>query len=259
VEGVFAKDFSYRLLLEFGGSGTEAQGRINDAYVMYTGLAPFAFQLGAYSPPANLADGTATEDLLFIERATPAELSRALAGADGRFGLGVRVNGARGLAALTFTGRTATDPEVFDSQQAVVGRLGGLVLTAPDYNVHLGANGTYVLQPPDLSGAVSNRYGIRFRDRPEIRVDSTRLIDTGVIDAEHAYSAGFEFAANWKNLLLQAENYWYGIEPAGFPRVSAVATPQPVRRSRRRNRCCPSTVVGVGAPGNSLSAIATRT
>jgi phosphate-selective porin OprO and OprP len=58
VEGVFSKDFSYRLLLEFGGSGTEAQGRINDAYVMYTGLAPFAFQLGAYSPPANLADGT---------------------------------------------------------------------------------------------------------------------------------------------------------------------------------------------------------
>jgi phosphate-selective porin OprO/OprP len=212
IEGIFSQDFSYRLLLEFGGSGTEAQGRINDAYVMYTGLAPFAFQLGAYSPPANLADGTATEDLLFIERSTPAELSRALGGADGRFGLGVRVNGARGLAALTLTGRTATDPEVFDSQQAVVGRLGGLALTAPDYNVHLGANGTYVLQPPDLSSAASPRYGIRFRDRPEIRVDSTRLIDTGAIDAEHAYSAGLEFAANWKNVMLQAENFWYGIE-----------------------------------------------
>ena len=177
VEGVIARDFAYRFLLEFGGSGTEGPSRINDAYLAYTGLAPFTFQLGAFSPPANLADGTPTEDLLFIERATPAELSRALGGADGRFGVGTRIGGARWLGALTLTGRPVNDAESFDSQQAAVGRLGGLVATAADYNVHLGVNGTYVIDPAQQSLSGNAQYPVRFRDRPEIRVDSTRLVD----------------------------------------------------------------------------------
>ena len=125
--------------------------------------------------------------------AASAELSRALAGADGRLGFGVRASGARWLGALTFTGRTVNDAEVFDTQSAVVGRFGGLVLTHPDYNVHLGANGTYVLHAADQSLSTALRYPIRFRERPELRVDSTRLVDTGAIDAQHAYSAGLEF------------------------------------------------------------------
>ena len=138
VEGIIARDFSYRLLFEFGGSGTEGPARINDAYIAYTGFAPFTFQLGAFSPPANLADGTPTEDLMFIERATSAELSRALGAADGRLGIGLRTGGSRWLGALTLTSRTVNDAEVFDSQNAVVGRLGGLVASTPDWNVHVG-------------------------------------------------------------------------------------------------------------------------
>ena len=212
VEGVIARDFGYRFLAEFGGSGTEGPVRINDAYLAYTGLAPFTFQLGAFSPPANLADGTSTEDLLFIERSTPAELSRAMGGADGRLGVGTRIGGSRWLGSLTFTGRAVNDAEVFDSQQGVVGRLGGLVATSSDYNVHLGMNGTYVLEPAQQSMTGGTQYPVRLRDRPEMRVDSTRLVDTGNVDADGAYSAGIEFAANWRNLLLQAENYWYGFE-----------------------------------------------
>jgi phosphate-selective porin OprO/OprP len=125
----------------------------------------------------------------------------------------VRIAGARGLAALAYTGRTVNDAEVFDSQQALVGRLGGLVASSTDYNLHLGINGTYVLRPAQSSLADgTNQSGIRFRDRPEMRVDSTRLIDTGGIDADSAYSTGVELAANWKNLLLQGEHFWYGIE-----------------------------------------------
>jgi len=212
VEGVIARDFAYRFLVEFGGAGTEGPTRINDAYVAYTGFAPFTFQLGAFSPPANLDDGTPPEDLLFIERASPAELSRALAGADGRLGIGLRAGGSRWFGALTFTGRTVNDAEVFDSQRAVVGRLGALLATSPDYNLHFGLNGTYVIQPAQVSLTGASRYGVRFRDRPEIRIDSTRLIDTGNVEADSAYSAGVELAANWKNVLLQGENFWYGIE-----------------------------------------------
>jgi len=211
-EGTLARDWDYRVLLELGGSGTEGPTRINDAYVIYSGFAPFRFQLGAFSPPANMDDGTSVEDSLLIERATPAELSRTLGGADGRIGLGVRSGGKRWMGALTFTSRTVNDAEVFDSQFAALGRFGYLAATSSDYNIHVGANATHVFQPPDAgSSAAGARYGIRFRDRPEIRVDSTRLIDSNTIDADSAYSAGVEFGANYKNFFMQAENFWYGI------------------------------------------------
>lgn len=214
VEGVINRNFNYRLIVDFGGGGgTEGPARVVHSWIAYTGLAPFTFQIGAFSPPANLEDGIAADDLLFIERASSSELSRALGGAAGRLGVGVRYSGTRGMGSLTLTGRTVNDAEVSDSQNALVGRLGGLVATASDFNVHLGANGTYVIHPADQgASATGARYAIRYRDRPEIRVDSTRLIDTGSINADHAYAAGVEVAGNWQNWLLQGENFWYGIE-----------------------------------------------
>src|SRR5262245_24456548 len=180
VEGTMARDFNYRLLLELGGAGTEGPTRINDAWIAYTGLAPFTFQLGAFSPPANMDDGTTPEDLVFIERASASELSRTLGGADGRIGLGVKANGARWMSALTLTTRTVYDAEVFDTQLAAVARAGYLVATSSDYNLHVGASGTWVFAIADQgSSVVGVRYPARFRDRPELRVDSTRLIDTG--------------------------------------------------------------------------------
>ncbi|HZF14953.1 MAG TPA: porin [Steroidobacteraceae bacterium] len=212
VEGLINRDFNYRLLFEFGGAGVEAQGRINDAWINYTGFAPFALYLGAFSPPANMDDGTPPEELVFIERATPSELSRSLGGADGRLGFGVRGSGTRWMSSLALTSRTVGDAEVFDSQLAAVGRFGWLAATSADYNVHVGVNATYVFQPPDQGVAATPRYPTRLRDRPEIRVDSTRLIDTGSFDADSIYSAGVEVGANWKNGYLQAENFWYGFE-----------------------------------------------
>jgi len=217
-EGMIARDFNYRVMLELGGAGTEGPTRINDAYIAYTGFAPFTIQLGAFSPPANMDDSTSVESSLFIERASGAEMSRTLGGADGRIGLGVRGSGTRWMSSLTLTSRTVNDAEVFDSQLAAVARAGFLVAASADYNIHAGLSGTYVLEPADQgSAAGAVRTPIRFRDRPEIRVDSTRLIDTGSIDADSAYVAGVEFGANWKSLYFQAENFWYGIERPGNP------------------------------------------
>lgn len=217
-EGTFNQDFGFRFIGEFGGSGTEGPARINDAFLSYTGIAPFTFQLGAFSPPANLDDGTGVEDSLFIERASPAELSRALAGADGRIGFGLRYAGTRWFGAATLTTRTVNDTEVNDSQLAIVGRLARLVYASDDANVHIGVNGTYVFKPadqgPDVAAAAA-RTPIRLRDRPELRVDSTRLIDTGPIDAEGAYVGGAEFGANWRSLFLQGEYFRYGISRRG--------------------------------------------
>jgi len=213
VEGVIDRDFQYKFVYEFGGNGgTEGPARINDAWVAYKGFAPFAFQVGAGAPSANLDDSTTPEDLLFIERATPADLSRSLAGADGRTHAIVKAAGARWFGSFAFTGRTVNDNETNDAQRALVGRLAGLVLTSSDYNLHIGASDTYVLRPADAGIDAGNpRSAIRFRTQPELRVDSTRLIDSGNIDADDASAMGVEIAGNWRNLLFQAENFWYEI------------------------------------------------
>lgn len=221
VEGVLNRDFGYRFVGEFAGSGTEGPARINDAWVSYTGWAPFTFQAGAYSPPANMDDGTSPEDTLFAERASSAELSRTLGGADGRLAVTAKVATSRWMGALSLTGRTVNDAEVFDSQAAAVARVGHLLFTSDDYNVHVGASGTWVFSPADQgSSATGARHGLRLRERPEIRVDSTRLIDTGTIDADHAYNAGLEFGAQYRNVYLQAEHFWFGIDRRGSPALS---------------------------------------
>ena len=212
-EGTVARDFTYRVIAELGGSGTEGPTRINDFWIGYTGFAPFTIQVGAFSPPANMDDGITVESSVFLERAAPSELSRSLGGADGRIGLGVRGSGSRWMSALTLTTRTVNDAEVFDSQLAAVGRFGTLLATSPDYNVHVGLSGTWVFQPPDQgsTAAAGQRHVIRFRDRPEIRVDSARLVDTGSIDADSVYVYGIEAGANWKNWYLQAEGFRFGV------------------------------------------------
>ncbi len=213
LEGTIARDFGYRLMVELGGAGTEGQGRINDAWLSYSGFAPFTLQIGAFSPASNLDDSTGVDATDFLERATPSELSRTLGGADGRIGVGIRGNGDRWMSALTLTSRTVIDPEVFDSQVALVGRAGFQILTNADYTLHLGASGTYVMHPADQGiDASGARKFVRFRERPELRVDSTRLIDTGNIDANHAYVVGAELAGNWRSLFAQAENFWFGVD-----------------------------------------------
>jgi phosphate-selective porin OprO/OprP len=104
----------------------------------------------------------------------------------------------------------------FDSQLGFVGRVAFVPLRGEDYMVHLGAHGSYVEHPADVGGpdalATAARYTVTLQERPELRVDGTRLISTGAIDAAHASSAGLEFAAQWRNLWLQSEVEHFDIQ-----------------------------------------------
>jgi phosphate-selective porin OprO/OprP len=211
IDGELGRSFRYRLLPEFGGTGEETNPRMHEAWLGYTGFAPWTLKIGAFPPPANLDDSSSSDDIPFLERATPAQLSRALAGSDGRVSAGLTGNRQHWFAAFHFTGSTFAQQESFDEQIGVVGRAAVLAFTGSDFNVHLGVNGSYVMQPANTGGGATSVRSIRLRDQPELRVDSTRLIDTGPILAENAYAAGVEFAANWRNFMVQAEAFRYGI------------------------------------------------
>ncbi|HLY04628.1 MAG TPA: porin, partial [Rhizomicrobium sp.] len=166
LQGTLDKDFSYRFNYDFGGAGGQESGaesiitsttppvvavnpsgaRVQSAYVQYKGiLDPFSFRIGAFPPPANLADATAADDLVFNERASPAQLSRGLAGDDGRDGAGFQGNGDIWFFSSYLTTDTFGKGQIA-GQEAYVGRLAVAPVQDPDtnFNIHLGANLSYV-------------------------------------------------------------------------------------------------------------------
>lgn len=213
VEGKIYQDFSYRLIYELGASGTETPARIHEASLSYVPFAPLTIQAGAFSPSAGLSDSTSSDEIIFIERASPAELARSIAGSDGRYGVGFRANEKKWYVSAYWTGGTIADAEVADEQSALVARAAALLWQDDDFDIHLGSSLSWVLEPADQGSlSTSARYPIRFRDRPELRVDSTRLIDTGAVDAKSAFANGFEAAVRAGSFFFQGEYFHYGIE-----------------------------------------------
>ncbi len=211
VEGRLPGDLRYRVSFDLSGSGGDGPSRLREAWLSYDGFGP-TLQVGAFAPPANLDDATGSDDSMFLERASPAELSRSLAGGTGRYAAGIKANGDTWFAALHVTGGTLRDGSDVDSQTGLVGRAAWLAASGEGFHIHLGANVSYVTNVADAGATQSVRYPIRLRDRPELRVDPTRLIDTGKIDAAGAFAAGVEFAANWNSVTFQAEHFWYGLD-----------------------------------------------
>jgi len=121
----------------------------------------------------------------------------------------VRGNTDNFYASLYYTGGQIGDGGT-DEQTAVVGRAAYLIAPNPDLNVHIGASGTHVFEV-NQDGAQT----LNLRDRPELRIDATRLAFTGSLATESAQAYGPEFGMNWKNLYLQGEYYRYDIERQG--------------------------------------------
>ena len=205
VEGKAFGDFDYALIAEFGGSGVEEGGRINDFWVQYSGLQPVRLRVGAFAPPTGLEEVVANTGSLFLERASASEIVRSIAGGDGRTAAALYASGERWSASAAVTG-SLIGVQGFDEQLGLIGRAAVVPARGDGWLTHLGVNTSVVFEPadagPDAAGA---RYALRLRDRPELRVDGTRLIDTGNIDAEGLRAAGVEFGAQRRNLYLQSE------------------------------------------------------
>lgn len=212
VEGTYGKTWNYALTGEFGGSGSES-ATLNQAYAEYTGWkpgnVPVRLRLGAWATPTGLEDATSNSEAMFLERAAVAELVRNIAGGDGRSGAGVFVGGERWYASAALTGAIAGTPAApeFDEQVGYLGRVAFRPLGDKDWAIHVGANVQGVLKVTDTgAGAVRTRQ-VRLRERPELRVDGTRLVDTGALNATGVTAWGGELGANFRNLQVAAEAF----------------------------------------------------
>ena len=209
VEGKAFGDFEYNFLYDFGGSGVEEGGKISAAWVQYNGLGPVKLRVGAFPPVTSLEDAASNASSLFGERASVAETVRGIAGGDGRTAIALLGSGERWNFTAAVTGNVV-NTTTFNEQVGVVGRFAYVPFKRTDALIHLGVNTTLVLSPaatgPNVS-PVGSPTTLRLRDRPELRVDGTRLVDTGNIDADGLTSFGAEFGALYKNFYVQAEYF----------------------------------------------------
>ena len=109
------------------------------------------------------------------------------------------------------TGTASAVPQTYGDQLGFVGRLAGTPLRGQGWLVHVGAHGSYVDRPANTGGPNTSGvnpitdYTIALSNTPEVRVDGTKLINTGNINARNASTAGLEFAVQKQNFLLQSE------------------------------------------------------
>jgi phosphate-selective porin OprO/OprP len=204
MDGKLFKSFDYSVLLDFGGAGTDGSGTLQELWLQYN-YAPFKVKVGAFAPNLGLEDVASTNGSLFPERPSGSELSRGLAGADKRIGLQVQAVGERYLISGGVTGAKAGDAATNDEQLGYVGRVAFIPLKGYDWLVHVGANASKVVTPPQ--SAVNGPYSLTVSDRPELRVDGTQLITSGAIDSTGARHYGVELAAQKQNFFVQGEYF----------------------------------------------------
>ena len=224
IDGKVFGDFEYNVLFDFGGAGVEDAGHVQELWVQYSRLKPFHLRVGAFRPWLGLEDQGSTNGQPFLERPASTDVGASVAGADYREGAGLWAATDRWFASLGLATRQVGiagsaangTAQAFDTNLGMNGRLAALPFVGDDWLTHIGVHGSYAFQLADAGGpdtAVgASRYSVTFQERPELRVDGTRLVSTGAIEAVHANTAGFEAAAQWRNLFVQGEWEHYGIE-----------------------------------------------
>jgi len=232
IDGKVFNDWDYNILFEFGGAGAEDAGHIQEAWLQYSGFRPFRVRIGAFPPNVGLEDQNSTNGMPFLERPAISDIARSIAGGDFREAIQFQASTNRWLASVALTTRTvgtinstgSGTAQTFDQAFGGIIRLAAMPFQGDDWMVHVGAHGSRVFSVADNGGpdaAITGRYPVQFRERPELRVDGTRLIDSGTINAKHVNEGGLELAFQKQQFYIQGEYEHIGVER----RASALSNP----------------------------------
>jgi phosphate-selective porin OprO/OprP len=223
VEGKAFSDFWYEFRLNGGGSngsagtgvtGSEGDPLVNIARVAYTGIDHFMVNVGVIEPAFMFEGTTSSAQLPFLERPEIDNIAADVFGAgDSRRGIEVRFQKDSALmpgdnlvlnAAFTGakTGSGAGHGPGGDEQTQLLGRASYRFWNDGPSNAAIGFSGADVLSPGSTAGAYNT---LNFQDRPQIRVDGSRLISTGGILAKSAFMYAFDAGVNYNNFFLGGE------------------------------------------------------
>jgi len=205
--GTFARDWDFGVVLDGGGS-QDGTATLNNAYVAYKGIKGLVIEGGYMDVPYTLDEATSSNNITFMERATPQVLATDIGAGDNRAAFGARAFDKWWWAGAYLTGPTTG----YDHATRVPYGMTARAVVVP-FNNSNGALliGGDVLYQFDTGGA-PNVNQLRLRDRPEIRIDPTRILDTGTLnDVEHARVLSAELAASFGSFYLQGEYFDYNV------------------------------------------------
>ena len=232
VTGKIANDWSYTFIYDGGNSQDTTAAGVQTAQITYNGFKNVIIDLPGYSePPVTLETATSSNDIVFMERATPTNLASGLNAGDFRANTGIRFVDDRYWLGAYFTGPQAST----DSHTNVNERFGAFqrasvqVVTGPDYSIHLGGALDELLQAPNVPAVAPVPAGappvtpgqITLSDRPEIRIDPTALLSTGALGSvanpvTGAMIYNVEAAATFGSFFAQAEYDHFSIDRRGL-------------------------------------------
>jgi phosphate-selective porin OprO/OprP len=195
--------------------GGEGDPLLNKMVITYTGIPNFHFNVGVIEPSFMMEGTTSSANITWMERPDIENIAADSFGAgDSRRGIEVGYNkvdafwpGDNVAFDVAFTGGktggAATHGNGGDEQSQILGRVVDRFWSDGISNFQVGMSIASVLYSGNSAGGGSQT--IRFRERPEIRVDGTRLIDTGAIAAKTGDMIAFDLEGNWQNFFLEGE------------------------------------------------------
>ena len=213
-------DFTLNVTPEFGGS-PDGSPSLYEASINWNPTRPLTISAGYFKPSLTLNDSTSSANILFMERPAIVNLATSIAGSSARSAVGARWADRRFFVAGYLTGGSygSQSAELATPQQTGgTFRVAGRPVASQDMDLHIGFSASAAF---DL-GRTASGQSIRLRDRPELRIDNNRLIDTGALAADSAYQWGPEFAVRYRNFMLQGEYIRIGVDQA-----KAGAAPRP--------------------------------
>jgi len=215
IDGTIQKDWLYRLEIEVGSASRDdsATGELDvkDAYIQYKGFDKTTITVGQHKSPGTLQQAYSSTDTLFVESPLFVEAftNRITTGGDYKAGISAKYSDINWTATVGVfgenfaingggnSGGTAT-PVYKDEGWGPAARFTWAPVNGIDETLHLGVSGYW----RDTGGRTS---GVRFRTGPEISVDSTRLVDTGNINADDYSFVGAELAGQYGPIYFESE------------------------------------------------------
>jgi phosphate-selective porin OprO/OprP len=254
IEGKAYNDFQYELRFNaggsdggsFGASGVPNAGEgdplLNKAVISYVGIPNWHFNVGVLEPALMMEGTSSSAALMFMERPDFENIAADTFGAgDSRRGIEIGWAkqdtfwaGDNVTITSAFTGgktgsaqnhgSAAGVPGNGDENTQILGRVTDRLWSDGISNLQIGASLASVLYSGSNGNPDGGTQTIRLRDRPEIRVDGTRLIDTGAIAAKTADMIAFDVEGNWQNFYLGGEWTQFSVDRQCGSTVSPVCT-----------------------------------
>jgi phosphate-selective porin OprO/OprP len=225
-DGKVYKDFAYDVRFNFGGSngggtagGDEGDPLLNRFYLSYIGIPNWHFSVGVLEPVFAGELSQSSSALPFIERTEIDNIAAQYGAGDTRRGIEIgwsktdtlwtgdhlAITGSfTGGTTGTTTGHgsgTGTAPGGDEQSQAIV-RVSERLWTNGLSNIQIGGNYGKLIY---TGGTGAGGGTVNLQDRPQMRVDGTRLISTGNINAKTGDMFSFDAQGNLDNFYMAGE------------------------------------------------------